>query len=1417
MKQLLIILFFLPTFLYSQSEGGFGFRRFANTTALNSTSVSNSDKNASRRAYVHSTGLYYRWNGSAWAIEETIDTFSVSGTTLRLSILNDGQPAKTVDIAGSIYGSGADSTFVKTNGSYFTKRITSNVTRGGTTTFYGLGGSSTDTTGVVNISQDENSSKPSIWFDGNQQWIFKIEKDSRGDSLSNINFFRIFSPDQSVVGDNQVTGWGINVTPGGGKEIPTNGSISLRMEEKYTYNGKTAFEVHLPDIQFKNTGGIRPFSGVFSHLQADGGYWGMYNDYLLIGDYKTGTQKVTWGFGTNTGYNKGITFLDSAYVFFSKSLSNSGIFFKDSANVNSINAMTLSSSNEVYIGSTNTTTTRFGTTNLRVPSNGTIWTTDHSNLLLGNSTNRNNVTINGASTDVLSLRNNVSGSNIWSFGLGATNFFLHDPSGNNLIEAYTNANASLIIALNKWGFGKSPGARLDLQQLTDAASSGMGIANSGGTSYYWSLNSSGDMLWWQTGGSQRMMLTQAGDLLLGTSGSPARKLHVVGEARITDLTTDTPTRIVGADADGDLGGLTVGTGLTISGDSLKATGGSVNTLYTANGSTADGRTVTLSGNITWDGSGASNGKAFKVDMGTQEIVVTKNSNIAFNNSPFFATLTGTQGFYIESSNDGATSLFGMESGDAQSLFFVDDASPEGVTTATIGSMCFVQDAGVGKMYLKKTGSGNTGWVQITADNIYNANGTTTANTRNVTVTETLNIIGTADITDPYPFQVKVTGNEPRIQLWKGNTDSVWIYQSDVEYHFGSSTVFQIESNEYLAFAADSIKATTLATKTKIQNIVGISDGGTLQQIEGTSGNQVLKWNASGYWELGTVSGAVADGDYGDITVSSSGTVWTIDAGVVSNSKIASGAGGIYKGSGTIASGAVSTLTAASTWRVNYSGATAGLLLDDTNNAATISGANGTYAVSADNSSSYMTGALSSTFTLGSTGGTTLTASVANTNTVNTRQTIITNSSGTAATGLGTGTLYQLETSTTNSQDAAEMDVVASDATHATRTFDFVFKTVARANALAEAFRIGGTTYALTATASVSNTNTAADRLIIKTNSTGTPSTNFGGSILFQGESSTTDNRDMARISVYYSNATDASRTTRAGFSFSNSGGALVEQFVMSPSGLSITSASGLNLLNITNSSMAPGTSYTFGGNAQSVTLGGSSGLVTLSTTNTASGAISLSHNTQTATATISIGAGVAYTMTSGTKQMAVLQASFAPTSGTATFATLANILTVNQTGGANGITRGFYDNPTLTAIADYRSFETAVNSSSAKGFYQTGSSTTNTFVGATGFGATTAPTDKVEITGNLALLTAGNKIKIATGSNASVGTATLVGGTVTVNTTAVTASSKIFLTYDLFGGIPGSLEVGTITAGTSFVINSSSTLDTSDVNWWIIN
>lgn len=109
---------------------------------------------------------------------------------------------------------------------------------------------------------------------------------------------------------------------------------------------------------------------------------------------------------------------------------------------------------------------------------------------------------------------------------------------------------------------------------------------------------------------------------------------------------------------------------------------------------------------------------------------------------------------------------------------------------------------------------------------------------------------------------------------------------------------------------------------------------------------------------------------------------------------------------------------------------------------------------------------------------------------------------------------------------------------------------------------------------------------------------------------------------------------------------------------------------------------------------------------------------------------------------------------------------------------------------------------------------------------TTLPVDMFEVAGNISLNTAGNKVKIATGSNASIGTATLTAGTVTINTTAVSASSLIFVVYDTPGGTLAaglSAPVGSIVAGTSFVINSLTTAglvnvaDVSTVRYWIIN
>lgn len=107
---------------------------------------------------------------------------------------------------------------------------------------------------------------------------------------------------------------------------------------------------------------------------------------------------------------------------------------------------------------------------------------------------------------------------------------------------------------------------------------------------------------------------------------------------------------------------------------------------------------------------------------------------------------------------------------------------------------------------------------------------------------------------------------------------------------------------------------------------------------------------------------------------------------------------------------------------------------------------------------------------------------------------------------------------------------------------------------------------------------------------------------------------------------------------------------------------------------------------------------------------------------------------------------------------------------------------------------------------------------------TKAPTASPTLTGTVTIGTAGSKLAIAEGANATMGTANLALGTVTVNTTAVAANSRIFLQHAAVGSSAGigTLMVGTIVPGTSFVINSLSATagisatDESTVNWLII-
>jgi hypothetical protein len=83
------------------------------------------------------------------------------------------------------------------------------------------------------------------------------------------------------------------------------------------------------------------------------------------------------------------------------------------------------------------------------------------------------------------------------------------------------------------------------------------------------------------------------------------------------------------------------------------------------------------------------------------------------------------------------------------------------------------------------------------------------------------------------------------------------------------------------------------------------------------------------------------------------------------------------------------------------------------------------------------------------------------------------------------------------------------------------------------------------------------------------------------------------------------------------------------------------------------------------------------------------------------------TNTSGTGCAFFVTSGFTPTSGTGLYNAQTINPTINQTGGANGITRGLYVNPTLTSAADWRSIEWSNNS--GWGLY--GAGTANNYLG----------------------------------------------------------------------------------------------------------
>lgn len=137
---------------------------------------------------------------------------------------------------------------------------------------------------------------------------------------------------------------------------------------------------------------------------------------------------------------------------------------------------------------------------------------------------------------------------------------------------------------------------------------------------------------------------------------------------------------------------------------------------------------------------------------------------------------------------------------------------------------------------------------------------------------------------------------------------------------------------------------------------------------------------------------------------------------------------------------------------------------------------------------------------------------------------------------------------------------------------------------------------------------------------------------------------------------------------------------------------------------------------------------------------------------ISIGGG-SQIQTSGNQSNLITRGRFAPQSGTATFADIRSEAIINQTGGANGVTRGIWIAPTLTNAADWRSIQWDNNAATAPsaswGLYGAGTAP-NYINGNLLVGTTSNTGEKLNIGGNVIVNGSGGNVffvKSSGGSN----------------------------------------------------------------------
>jgi hypothetical protein len=117
----------------------------------------------------------------------------------------------------------------------------------------------------------------------------------------------------------------------------------------------------------------------------------MDGDFISFNDYQTATQKAIWTFGGNTGYTKGISFLDTAT--FAMQINNVGGFFqKNAANTAGIRMIMVDDQDRILLGGSGPASRVAAFNELQVTNGGYIWN-EGNTLNLGKNTTTEGSTV----------------------------------------------------------------------------------------------------------------------------------------------------------------------------------------------------------------------------------------------------------------------------------------------------------------------------------------------------------------------------------------------------------------------------------------------------------------------------------------------------------------------------------------------------------------------------------------------------------------------------------------------------------------------------------------------------------------------------------------------------------------------------------------------------------------------------------------------------------------------------------------------------------------------------------------------------------------------------------------------------------------------------------------------------------------